>query len=203
MRPGMRLKTHWFRDATPRDPAQIANALSSIVWRSADVRLKNLRKGHFEIAAGPHYLQVLVELLVFLAIVADRIALRYQPPEWREAFTSALVRRVGDLLQDSFDDLLGPAPGGGYRKRFIDRFNSRFAEYGEFEYLPHGPEFALQRYFGDLLAQAMPEEADKRWALDQAMTVEGPECVDVVEKSMRGLLGLEPRPKRPRGEAGE
>ena len=54
MRPGMRLKTHWFRDATPRDPAQIANALSSIVWRSADVRLKNLRKGHFEIAAGPH-----------------------------------------------------------------------------------------------------------------------------------------------------
>ena len=203
MRPGMRLKTHWFRDATPRDPAQIANALSSIVWRSADVRLKNLRKGHFEIAAGPHYLQVLVELLVFLAIVADRIALRYQPPEWREAFTSALVRRVGDLLQDSFDDLLGPAPGGGYRKRFIDRFNSRFAEYGEFEYLPHGPEFALLRYFGDLLAQAMPEEADKRWALDQAMTVEGPECVDVVEKSMRGLLGREPRPKRPRGEAGE
>lgn len=203
MRPGMRLKTHWFRDATPRDPAQIANALSSIVWRSADVRLKNLRKGHFEIAAGPHYLQVLVELLVFLAIVADRIALRYQPPEWREAFTSALVRRVGDLLQDSFDDLLGPAPGGGYRKRFIDRFNSRFAEYGEFEYLPHGPEFALLRYFGDLLAQAMPEEADKRWALDQAMTVEGPECVDVIEKSMRGLLGLEPRPQRRAGEAGE
>ena len=203
MRPGMRLKTHWFRDATPRDPAQIANALSSIVWRSADVRLKNMRKGNFEIAAGPHYLQVLVELLVFLAVVADRIALRYQPAQWREAFTQALVRRVGELLQDSFDDLLGPAPGGGYRKRFIDRFNMRFAEYGEFEYHPHGPEFALLRYFGDLLTHAMPEAEDRRWALDQAMTVEGPECVDVIEKSMRGLLGLEPRPGRPRGEAGE
>ncbi|MCZ2098602.1 MAG: hypothetical protein LC121_20550 [Anaerolineae bacterium] len=199
----MRLKTHWFRDATPRDPAQIANALSSIVWRSADARLRNLRKGDFEIAAGPHYLQVLVEILVFLSVVADRIALRYQSPEWRAAFTQALVGRVGGLLQDSFDDLLGPAPGGGYRKRFIDRFNIRVAEYGEFEYHPHGPEFALLRFFGDLLTQAMPDAGDRRWALDQAMTVEGPECVDVIEKSMRGLLGLEPRPARRAGEAGE
>ncbi|MCL4183904.1 MAG: hypothetical protein KJ011_10705 [Burkholderiaceae bacterium] len=203
MRPGMRLKTHWFRDATPRDPAQVANALAAIVWRSADVRLRNLRKGRFEIEAGPGYLQVLVELLVFLCVVADRIALRYQPAPWRETFTSALVRRVGGLLQDSFDDLLGPAPGGGYGKRFVDRFNLRVAEYGEFDYHPHGPEFALLRYFGELLTQAMPEAEDRRWSLDQAMTVEGPECVDVVEKSMRGLLGLEPRPQRVRGEAGE
>jgi len=199
----MRLKTHWFRDATPRDPAQVAGALAAIVWRSADVRLRNLRKGHFEIDAGPAYLQVLVELLVFMCVAADRIALRYQPPQWRETFTAELVRRVGELLQDSFDDLLGPAPGGGYRKRFIDRFNQRVTEYGEFEYHPHGPEFALLRYFGELLTQAMPEAEDRRWALDQAMTVEGPECVDVVEKSMRGLLGLEPRPPRRRGEAGE
>ena len=34
------------------------------------------------------------------------------------------------------------------------------------------------------------------------MTVEGPECVDVMEKSMRGLLGLEAKPRRG-GEAGE
>ncbi len=203
MRPGMRLKTHWFRDATPRDPEQIANAMSSIVWRSADARVRNLRKGNFEIAAGPHYLQILVEILVFLSVVADRIALRYQTAEWRAAFTQALVGRVGDLLQDSFDDLLGPAPGGGYRKRFIGRFNIRVAEYGEFEYHEHGPEFALLRLFGDLLTQAMPEAEDQRWALDQAMTVEGPECVDVVEKSMRGLLGLEPRPARRAGEPGE
>ena len=199
----MRLKTHWFRDATPRDPQQIANALSSIVWRSADARLRNLRKGHFEVAAGPHYLQVLVELLVFLTVVADRIALRNQSPEWRQAFSQALVARVGELLQDSFDDLLGPAPGGGYRRRFIDRFNIRVAEYGEFGYHAHGPEFALLRCFGDLLMQAMPDAEDRRWALDQAMTVEGPECVDVVEKSMRGLLGLEPRPQRRAGEPGE
>ena len=64
--------------------------------------------------------------------VADRIALGYQLAPWRDAFTPVLVRRIGELLQDSFDDLLGPAPGGGYRKRFIDRFNLRVAEYGEF-----------------------------------------------------------------------
>lgn len=202
MRPGIRLKTHWFRDATQREPQQVANALAAIVWRTADVRLKNLRKGRFEIAAGPDYLAVLAEILCFLVVVADRVAYRHHPGPWREAFTGALAIRVGELLQDSFDDLLGPIPEG-YRKRFVDRLNRRAAEYADFAYGGDGPEFAFLRHFGNLLTDAMSDPDDRRWALDQAMTVEGPECVDVIEKSMRGLLGLEPRPKRPRGEAGE
>ncbi len=203
MRPGIRLKTHWFRDDTPRDPLQVAGALASIAWRAAQARLANLRKGRFDIEAGPHYVQVLVEVLVFIAVVADRVALRHQPRAWRDAFTPTLVTRLGELLQDSFDELLGPAPGGGYRKRFVERFNLRVAEYGEFDYRDDGPEFALLRWFGDLLSQAVPGEDDRRWALDQGMTVEGPECVDLVEKSMRGLLGLEPRPRRAGAAAGE
>jgi hypothetical protein len=203
LRPGIKLKTHWFRDATPRDPAQVANALAAIVWRIADARLKNLRKGNFDVAAGPDYLMVLVELLCFLVVVADRIAYRHDPGAAREVFTSTLVTRVGELLQDSFDDLLGPAPGGGYRKRFIDRFNQRAAEYADFDYRDDGPEFAMLRHFGQLLTDTLADPDDRRWALDQAMTVEGPECVDVMEKSMRGLLGLEPKPRRGGGDAGE
>jgi hypothetical protein len=201
VRPGIRLKTHWFRDATPRDPAQIANALSAIVWRSADVRLKNLRSGRFEIATGPDYLAVLVELLCFLVVVADRVAFRHDPGAWREQFTSALALRVGELLQDSFDDLLGPIPGG-YRKRFVDRLNLRAAEYADFRYDENGPEFGFLRHFGGLMTEAMSDPDDRRWALDQAMTVEGPECVDVIEKAMRGLLGIDPKPRRA-GQAGE
>ena len=202
MRPGIKLKTHWFRDATPREPTQVANALAAIVWRIADARLKNLRRGKFQVDAGPDYLAVLVELLCFMVVVADRIAYRHHEGPWRETFTTALATRVGELLQDSFDDLLGPAPGGGYRKRFVDRLNQRAAEYAEFDYRADGPEFAMLRQFGNLLTEVLADPDDRRWALDQAMTVEGPECVDVMEKSMRGLLGLEPKPRRG-GVAGE
>ena len=201
MRPGIRLKTHWFRDATPREPEQIANALSAIVWRSADVRLKNLRSGRFEIAAGPDYLAVLVELLCFLVVVADRVAYRHDPGAWREQFTAALALRVGELLQDSFEDLLGPIPGG-YRKRFVDLLNRRADEYADHGYDAGGPDFGFLRHFGHAITEAMPDDDDRRWALDQAMTVEGPECAEVIGKAMRGLLGLEPKPRRAR-EGGE
>ncbi len=201
MRPGMRLKTHWFRDATPRPPQQVANALAAVVWRTADVRLKNLRKGRFEVAAGPQYLAVLAEILCFLVVAADRVAYRCHPGPWREAFTVALAIRVGELLQDSFDDLLGPIPDG-YRKRFVDRLNQRAAQYADFAYGEDGPQFAFLRHFGNLLTEAMPDPDDRRWALDQAMTVEGPECVDVIEKTMRGLLGVGSGPRRPRAAEG-
>ncbi len=202
MRPGIKLKTHWFRDASTREPTQVANALAAIIWRIADARLKNLRKGNFRVEAGPDYLAVLAELLCFMVVVADRIAYRQHPGAWRETFTSTLATRVGELLQDSFDDLLGPAPGGGYRKRFVDRLNLRAAEFAEFDYRADGPEFAMLRHFGNLLTEVLTDPDDRRWALDQAMTVEGPECVDVMEKAMRGLLGLEPKPRRS-AEAGE
>ena len=198
----MRIKSHWFREGQARDPAEIATAMAAIVWRAGDNRLKNLRKGGFEIAAGPAYVDILAELLVFLVVVADRIAYRHDAGAWRTGFTAALALRVGDLLQDSFDDLLGPAPGRGYKARFIDLLNERASEYAQYEYRDDGPEFAFLRHFGNRLTEAMPDEFDRRWALDQAMTVEGPECVEIVEKAMRGVLGKEPKPRRAR-EGGE
>lgn len=202
MKPGIRLKTHWFREATPRDPEQIANALSSTVWRTADQRLKNLRNGRFEIAAGQDYLLVLAELLCLMIVIADRIAYRHDPGDWRQRFTSALTVRVAELLQDSFDDLLGPIPGG-YRSRFIDRLNRRADEYADCGFDEQGPDFGMLRMFGNHLTDAMSDPDDRRWALDQAMTVEGPECADVVVKALRGLLGIDPKPSRRAGQAGD
>lgn len=197
-----RLKSHWFREQQPRAAAEVANALAAVVWRTADQRIKHLRKANFVIAADASYLNVLAELLAFLVVVADRVAYRHDPGPWRVEFTSALAVRVGELLQDSFDDLLGPIPGGGYRRRFVDLLNRRADEYAHHGYGTGGPDFAFLRHFGNVITEAMPDDDDRRWALDQAMTVEGPECAEVIEKAMRGLLGLEPKPRRSR-EGGE
>jgi hypothetical protein len=196
-----RLKSHWFRDEQPRAPAEVANALAAVVWRTADQRIRNLRKANFVIAADASYLNVLAELLAFLVVVADRVAYRHDPGPWRVEFTTALTVRVGELLQDSFDDLLGPIPGG-YRKRFVDLLNRRADEYADHGYDAGGPDFGFLRHFGHAITEAMPDDDDRRWALDQAMTVEGPECAEVIGKAMRGLLGLEPKPRRAR-EGGE
>lgn len=194
----IRLKTHWFKQegARPRTPEEIASAMSSIVWRTANHRVQNLREGKFHIAAGVSYVEVLAELLCFEIVVADRLAYRHDQGSWREEFTSSLARRVGTLLEENFNDLLGPAPGGGYRKRFVDLFNRRAAEYAYFDYTQDGPDFGMLRHLGESITAVLPDSDDRRWAIDQAMTVEGPECVDVIERGMRGLLGMEPRRAR-------
>ncbi len=198
----VRIKSHWFKEGETRDAAEVATAAAAIVWRTADARLKSLRGARFEIAAGADYVNALVELLCLLIVATDRIVYRHDQGPWRERFVSALTVRVGELLEDSFNDLLGPLPERSYRQRFVDRLNLRAQEYAQYTYRDDGPEFALLRHFGQQVADSMSDPDDQRWALDQAMTVEGPACIDVIEKAMRGLLGLEAKPQR-KSAAGE
>ncbi|MEZ5653898.1 MAG: hypothetical protein R3E87_25470 [Burkholderiaceae bacterium] len=205
-RPGLRLKTFWFKTEQNRDPDQIATAAAAVLWRTANHRIQNLRKGKFSIEAGPDYANVLVEVLGLMVVVADRIAYRNDNGPWREAFTGALARRVGQLLQDSLDDLIGPDPDparGGWGRRFIDRVNLRADEYACHPYDEGGASFGFLRHFGDCLQDMLPDSDDQRWAVDQAMTVEGPEIIEIMESTMRGLLGQESSPKRRAGATGD
>ncbi len=202
--PAPRLKTFWFKDQRERDPAQIASASAAVVWRTANHRIENLRRGGFVVDAGADYANVLVEVLCLMAVAADRIAFRSEPGAWRVAFTSALVRRLGELLAESLDELIGPDPdpSRGWSRRFVDRYNLRAQEYADHAYAADGPSFGFLRCFGERLVESMSDADDRRWAHDQAMTVEGPEAIDTLEKSMRGLLGLAPKPPR-RGAMGD
>lgn len=202
--PGLRLKTFWFKDERPRDPSQVATGTAAIVWRTANLRIQSMRKGRFRIDVGADYANVLVELLAFMVAVADRIVCLRETAPWRREFTSALTIRVGELFEDSLNDLIGPDPDPrrGWRRRFVDRANLRMGEFAMHDVGDDGPSFGFVRHFGQMLTEAMADPADRHWALDQAMTVEGPEMVDVLTQSLRGLLGLQPKPAR-RAHAGE
>lgn len=193
----MRLKTHWFKPEQPKSAGQTASAIAFIVWRVARNMLDRMRKAGFDIDVGPPYFAFLREVLAFLVVIADRIAYARQAGEQRAAFTTALVLRMADFLEENEGDLLGPVPPGqpGYRERFIDLFNELTTHYAEFDYGDDGPDFAFRRYFGSRIEPLLPEK-DRRWVLDQVMDIEVPEAVALVERGMTGVFSTEKRQRR-------
>jgi len=212
----MRIKSRWFSGdgaAVDKSAAEQGSAMAFIVWRVAVQMLKRMRAANFEIDAGAPYFAFVREVLVFLAVVADRMAFARLPTEARAEFVVALVRHVARHLQENADDLLGPTPPGepGHGERFIDLFNELATHYAEFGAAPSAasgdpgapeaafePDFAFLRYFGVRLEPALPER-ERRWVLDQVMAIEAPEALAIVQRSMRELFDASPRATGPAG----
>lgn len=192
----MRIKSHWFKSDCEKSPQEIAGVLGFNIWRIADNALKNTRKANFEIAIGPQYFLFLTEFLVFLIQVADRIAYRRLSAEARFAFTSELANRVAETLAENQSRLMGDSISA-HKQRFIDHLNLRAGEYADFDYGSDGPEFAFTRYLAYCMREVMNEK-DVEWVIDQMMSIEAPNAVDMVEKTMRDMFDPEPGPPRRR-----
>lgn len=213
----VRVKRHWFADGRPRSVDEQASVLAVTIWKSATNGLQGLRKARFAVEVGDQYLQVLTEFVAFMVTVADRIAYLNPPADettspgaWREAFLPALARRLAAIYEENLDQLLAERRGapalesapmsvrtaGGHAAALIALLNRRMAEYAEFDYDEGGPEFAFLRYFGACIEEAVVDPADRRWVLDQVMASQAPEAIEYVERGMRGVLGLDPKPRR-------
>lgn len=192
----MRIKSSWFKPGREHTPKDLAGALSFVIYRIADNALKNTRKAKFEIAVGPQYFAFLSEFLLFQIQVADRIAHRRLSAEARVTFTSTLANRVAETHAENESRLL-EKDLATCKQRFIDRLNQRFDEYAEFGYGENGPDFSFTRYLAFCLEQVM-DDKDSWWIIDQMMSIEAPEAVDMLDKTFRNLLEAEPRPARRR-----
>lgn len=192
----MRIKSHWFKPGREKTPQDIAGTLSFVIWRIADNALKNTRNARFEIAIGAQYFAFLTEFMVFLIQVADRIAYRLLSAEDRVTFTGTLANRVAETLAENQSRLMGDTLAA-HKQRFIDHLNQRSGEYADFDYNDDGPEFAFTRYLAFCMREVM-DEKDVEWVIDQMMSIEAPNAVDMVEKTMRDVLEIEPRQKRQR-----
>lgn len=133
--PAMRLKTHWFKPGAPKTPEQQAGATGFVIWRVSIQMLKRMRGAQFDIEAGTAYFDFVREVLVFLVLVADRLAHQRFDAETRVLFTTALVKHVADTLQGNEEDLLGlrPADAVSAQDQFIDLFNELAGHYAEFD----------------------------------------------------------------------
>lgn len=191
----LRIKRHWFREAGERSAHATATAVAATVWRASVHGVQGVRKAKFAVEVGAPFIDALTEFLAFLVVVADRIAYR-QAPAWREEFTVGLVRRLADIYAENLDHLVGPDGESGYQPRFIQLINARMSEYAEFDYDEQGPDFGFLRYFGSRIVEAMSDADDQRWVLDQIMSAQAPEAVELVERALRGLLGIDAKPRR-------
>lgn len=192
----IRIKRHWFKEGAERGPADSASVIATVIWKTSTHGLQTVRQAKFAVEVGAPYLAVLGEFVALLVVAADRLAYRHDQGEWRQAFTVALVKRLAEIHHDNLEDLAGPNPEAGYKRRFIDLLNARMDEYAEFEYSDDGPDFAFLRYFGSCVEALLADPDDRRWALDQLMTVQAPAAIEVVERGMRGILGIDPKPRR-------
>jgi hypothetical protein len=200
----LRLKSQWFKTDTPKSPQEAAGAMAFIVWRVAHNALTQMRGARFDIDIGPPYFAFLREWLVFLVQVVDRMAHERMTGEERVAFTTALVLRVADHLADNENRLLGVPPPGeeSYQGRFIDLVNRLASHYAEFGHGPDGPDFAFMRYLGHRIEALMPEK-DRYWVVDQVMAIEAPDAVEMLQRSLKGVLSTEPRAPRRPGVSGD
>jgi hypothetical protein len=189
----MRVKSHWFKSDQPKPPGQVASAAAFIVWRVAQNVLKRMRAARFDIDPGPQYFAFLREFLIFLVAIADRIAYARQDQGFRVEFTTALANRVGEILEDNENDLLGVEASSGSKRRFIALLNERSADYAAFGYGSDGPDFGFLCYLGNRVTEVMPEK-DQAWTVSQVMEIGAPDAVATVQNAMRDLFAVGPRP---------
>ena len=193
----LRIKSRWFRESAGKTPQQTASAMAFIVWRVAQDMLKRMRAAGFDVEVGPQYFAFTREVLVFLAHLLDRMAFERMGVEARAEFVTALVRRVGQVLQDNEDALLGElaANEASHFEQFIDLFNEVAGHYAEFGFDAQGPDFACVRYLGHRLEATMPPK-DQRWVIEQIMAAEVPDAVQILQRAMEDVLSTEPRAPR-------
>jgi hypothetical protein len=207
-----RLKTQWFRHGASRGAAQQASASAFIVWRIARHTLDRIRHAGFDVEVGAPYFAFLREVLAFLVAVADRIGYARLDAAQRVEFTGALVHHLARILQDSEDDLLGPAPAErpSHGDSFIDLVNELAGHYAEFGADPAAaarngsfePDFAFMRYLGHRLEPALPIK-DRRWVQDQVIAVQAPEAVAMLQRALADLFDPPARRPRREGTSGE
>ena len=194
----IRIKSQWFREGATKTPQQTASAMAFITWRVAQNMLKQMRSASFDIEIGPQYFAFTHEVLVFLIQVLDRMANERMDDVLRAEFMTALVQRVAEVLQENEDGLMGVPPAGqaSHYDQFIDLFNALADHYADFGFdAQQGPDFAFVRYLGHRIEALMPQK-DQRWVVDQIMASEVPDALDMLKRSMQGVLSTEPRSAR-------
>ncbi len=210
--PTPRLKTQWFRHGDARGAAQQASAAAFIVWRIARHSVDRMRHAQFGVEIGAPYFHFLREMLAFLVAVTDRIAHARLDPQQRAEFTAGMVHHLARILQDSEDDLLGPAPAGApsHADTFIDLVNELATHYAEFGADPQvaaepggfAPDFAFLRYLGHRL-EATVEEHERRWVQDQVVACEAPDAVALLQRALADLFAPPARRSRRESVSGD
>lgn len=186
----VRIRTGFHTQGKARSMTELASVVGAMAWKLAIDSMKRMRDAGYDIDIGPAYFNFVCEYMVFLATAADRIAHADLSSEERVEFTTALVKRMAELVEDNREMRIEVLSPGESRRWFFDLFNRRgddYAECGFDETEGSGPDFGFRRVFAAGMQEVLPEK-DRLWAIDQVMEIESPEVVRALRKTLGGLF---------------
>lgn len=175
----------------------LASVVAMLAWKLAIDAIKRMREADYDIDFGRTYFDFVCEYITFLAHAADRIAFVELDADERVAFTTALARRLAEVVEENRDMLPDDVPVGQSQAHFIDLFNRRGADYADCGFDQNGPDFGFRRLFAAGMQEILPEK-DRLWVIDQVMDIESPEAIKALQKTLAGLFHPEARKTRNR-----
>ncbi len=155
----MRMKSKWGKNGKQRSVSDNASAAAFIAWRIAQDALLNLEDEDYQTDSLSQRMDVIVEFVIFLAHLADRITFERMSAEQREEFVVTMVKHLARTHQSSMEEIGGVQD---YKEDFINLVNERMSDYADMPYDEDGPSFVMKRYLGTKV-QAVMGENHNNW----------------------------------------
>jgi len=184
----MRVNRRWNQDSRPRSIEQMSNAVAGAIWKLSAQVVLNLENENFETATQGQRLDIMDELIIFLAHMVDRQIFAQTGTGNRDQFVSVLVKDLARMLEESRNEVEQP---GDHRTCFIEKTNSRTAEYCEYKFSSEsGASFAMRCLLGRHVMEVMGER-DSKWIPDYIIGREAPEIETSLRRTVAGLVKFE------------
>jgi len=189
----LRLRNRWKQGERSRTLEDVATVSAANAWRVACNGILTLEDEAFETRTQYQRLDVIEEFVIFLLHLTDHQVYGKFNEEDRARFITAMALRLAGLVEENRADNRAPEDQRhltpkDYKQAFISKINERNAVYAECAYSPlEGPGFSLMRAFAEWVSEALGPK-NRQWAIDQILTIEGPEAVEKYTASLDALL---------------
>jgi len=178
-----KIRSKWGKNGKQRSIADNASAAAFIAWRIAQEALLELENEDYQTDDLSQRMSVVVEFVIFLAHLADRITFESMSEEEREEFVVTMVKHLARMHQSSMEDIAGVRD---YKTGFIDLVNERMADYSEMPFAAGEPSFVMRRYLGTKVQQVMGERHNK-WIETQVLEINAPAAEKHLKKALEEL----------------
>lgn len=179
----MRMKSKWGKNGKQRSIADNSSAAAFISWRIAQDALLDLENEDYQTDNLSQRMDVVVEFVIFLAHLADRITFERMTEEEREEFVVSMVKHLARMHQSSMEDIAGIKD---YKEDFINLVNERMADYSDMPFEDGEPSFVMRRYLGTKVQQVMGERHNK-WIETQVLEINAPNAIKHLQKALDDL----------------
>jgi len=177
------MKSKWGKNSKQRSVADNASAAAFIAWRIAQDALLDLESEDYQTDSLKQRMDVVVEFVIFLAHLADRITYERMSAEEREEFVITMVQHLARTHQASMEDIDGIKD---YKEDFIQLVNERMSDYSEMPYEEGEPSFVMRRYLGTKVQIVMGERHNK-WIETQVLEINAPTAIKQLNKAIDDL----------------